>query len=114
MSLLAYPFTCEGLTRAMHALGDTAAKVHASLFSLGIRGKKRCAENCPLAEYIHRVFPGARDVHVYLDDGADAYVLAIPVDGPSIEAAGLVACGRFIRNFDAGLYPDLVKEVLVA
>lgn len=109
MNLPTYEFTDAGLLQAMHALGNTPAKVHENLFALGVRGKKGCAEHCPLAEYIYLAFPEARGVHVYLDDDGDAYVLVLG-HGLILEAAGLATCGQFVRNHDKGLYPDLIEE----
>jgi hypothetical protein len=108
--LPAYEFTNGGLTAAAHALGDTAPKVHESLFTLGVRGRRGCESNCPLAEYVKRAVRDVRIVYVYLDEDRDAHIVAESRWGRQIEAAGLKACGQFVRRHDAGLYPDLIEE----
>ena len=113
MSLPTYEFTTEGLTRAMKALGDTTAKVHQSLFVLGVRGPRGCESNCPLAQYVHFVYPQVQQVYVYLDEDRNAFVVARAGHGKDavwIESDDLPVHGEFVRNHDKGMYPDLIEE----
>lgn len=108
-----YEFSGAGLTAAMRALGANPDAIAGSLLELGCRGKKGCESNCPLARYVHLVYPSARGVYVLLNDDKAAYVIVEIGWGEHLdrtESDDLVACGQFIRRFDGGQFPDLIEE----
>ena len=88
----------------LEGLGPTSATVAESLRQIGIRGRQNSIDHCALARALET--QGCRDVRVYdsaywswaqwCDEQDRSYELALP---PWVR--------QFVRDFDAGKYPDL-------
>jgi hypothetical protein len=108
-----YGFTGAALTQAMRALGDTPNAIAEKLADLGCRGRLKCEQNCPLAQYVHLAYPIVQRVFVYCNDNGAAFVQAgygYGEESDWIESEDLPAHGEFVRKFDKGYYPDLIEE----
>lgn len=81
----------------LRQLGGTSKEVARSLRRLGVQGRRRRTDHCPVAVYLRRMFPGA---WVGLDNfgiGPDTAALPRPVS-------------EFVRRFDKGAYRYLRKS----
>lgn len=112
--LIRYPYTDEGLSDCMTALGSTADAVATVLRGWNFTGWRGSCSTCPVASYINASVdlpPGAA-VHVYQDLGSETqpHVTAGRPGHPNdVSAIGPRAVGDFINAFDAGCYPDLIE-----
>jgi hypothetical protein len=105
-----YPFTDEGLSAALKALGRTDRGVAHTLEAMGIKGCLSDENDCPVAHYILAVVAGAEGASVEIDmckavlrdpdSYADVHVFA---DTP-------VAVSAFMLTFDLKGHPDLIQE----
>ena len=100
-----YPFTEEGVTAALDALGDMSEQVAESLKQRGIHGTRGQCATCPLANYLRSLFPDAevyvdresirlrRDVQCIEDGRVDLDEEAVEVETPD-------PCADFIGDYD--------------
>ena len=115
-----YPFTEEGVTEALVALGLDPEDVAEVLLEMGVRGIPGSDCNCPIAHYLEDVIQDCGSVGVFLDDAlgreteAHARLEAIPgsvAEDDSVLHVDLTAAVIvFIRRFDASKYPDLIEK----
>lgn len=110
-----YPFTEEGVTAALDALGDDQFAVAAAFARLGIDGQQHRCGTCPTAVYLLGLWPlKTVDVdrsrvlaemdEVRVVDGYtehDHWRVAVETPWPVAD---------FIAAFDAGHYPDLIRR----
>lgn len=92
-----------GVIRALDALGRTDDQIAARLLDLGYGGEQCMAHACPIARYLESIY---RDITVYVEPGL------IKVFGLD-EAVSIwpeEPVTDFIEHFDAGVYPELIKE----
>jgi hypothetical protein len=114
-----HPFTEEGASSALAALGLDPDDVADELAQMGHRGVPGSDCYCPIAHYLAAVVQRCRSVGVYLDDalgredeahaelsGADDDGAAMDIEVP-LTAAVIV----FIRRFDTGRkYTELIEK----
>lgn len=109
-----YPFTDEGLRRALKALGGFREHIADTLRRLDIKGTPCLAGRCAIAVYVERLFGGdvtvgsttvgvTRTVPVIEFGSCWTDYQHIVVDLPLPVAA-------FVRAYDLEQYPDLIKE----
>lgn len=91
------------------SLGRTADEVATTLQRSGVRGVRSDSRRCAIADYVHAV------------TGGDARVGTVGVGSRWLSVRGCrrwrprtvlllpTSARRFIRNFDAGRYPQLVR-----
>lgn len=98
--------TGEKVENLLRELGDTPEKVAGTLRQANVRGKIDSVTSCPVAKYLksrlgrtYTVGVGLNYVDVWADLGEKKTA--------SVELPESVK--QFIRNFDAGRYPDLVQ-----
>lgn len=104
-----YEFTDAGLKQALEALGSTSAEIGASLETHGIKGERHYCMFCPVANYLHLVFPDAEEVEVHNEccHATKTVVDYVQVDHPRITAETPLAVANFVEDFDNGYYPQL-------
>lgn len=111
--MTAYPFTTEGLSGALAALGDEPAKVADTLLEGGHRGRPGCDASCPIAEYLGSFWPAATcSVTEDPPGGMVAEVWYSPSHTVTVPLPG--AAREFVAAFDAGGYPDLDRTKAAA
>jgi hypothetical protein len=109
-----YPFTDEGLTEAVDALGDEADLIADALRALGIRGDRALCDTCPVAAYVQHLYPEAT-VHVdrsYIRVGLRTTVVEggqVVQDEAQAEIETPWPVVDFIAAFDAGYYSYLQR-----
>ncbi len=111
-----YPFTDEGLTAALDALGNDGAEVAESLRRKGIEGIQHDCLHCPVAMYLAGLYPDAdvavdrtntrleRVVRGFDEDGhptRDEETVRVDTTGPIVD---------FIREFDNDVHPHLKRR----
>ena len=111
----AYPFTDEGVTAALDALGDDSHAVARALERLGVTGNRDSCEQCLIANYLDRVYPGLSRVEV----NREAIVLELRVvtfdegrtdiDHAWLRVDTTDPISDFIGDFDAARYPNLER-----
>lgn len=110
--LLRYPFTEQGLSEALEALGTTPQAVATNLSAMGFTGKVNEPLCCPVANYPRASVTSADSACVAKDESMTLYA---EVESPA--HLGELVGGRlpqpvdaFIAQFDARLFPDLIDE----
>lgn len=88
------------INKLLCELGSNSREVANVLLHMGIRGKRGAGECCPITVFVRR-------------QGYRAYVNATSlylIDGDNWQRIPLPeVCSQFIKDFDAGAYPYLVK-----
>lgn len=109
-----YPFTDEGVTSALVALGLDPEDVADDLLEAGYFGVPGSDCKCPIAHYLMDVVEGAVDVGVFLDDALgredNAHARLENAAGDVLHVDLTAAVIVFIRRFDASKYPDLIEK----
>jgi hypothetical protein len=114
-----YPFTEEGLTSALAALGTTPNAVATNLSAMGFRGCRDQESNCPIAHYLLASVPDMASVSVWSEafSETDNRTVSGHVEGYDLDLAqpALVvnlpaAVVAFVGVFDKGGYSDLDME----
>lgn len=112
-----YPFTTEGLSSALAALGSTPAHVADTLLDGGHRGRPGCEHRCPVAEALSDVYrypdysvavlaePPDQTLFVEVYRFADSQRLDVDLPEP---------VAQFVRRFDHGDYAELDRTRAVA
>lgn len=96
------------VTLFLDELGSTSAEVAARLADDGIRGVPGSTDSCAIAVYLHAVLGAddrVRDIHV-----SNGWVTVSRRWGPGVLASQPNPVRAFIRMFDAGLFPELVRS----
>lgn len=108
----------------IEGLGTTSAEIAASLELEGVQGDKGSASSCAISAYVRKHFPEILPNTGYIgsvsitqvgtgsDEWDDYYaeVLANDVVCEDLGFGGIMGPrAKFIREFDEGLYPNLVK-----
>jgi hypothetical protein len=114
-----YPFTEEGLTAALTALGTTPNAVATNLSAMGFRGCRDQESNCPIAHYLLASVPDMASVSVF----SEAYVNApsrfeyghvegfdMDLTQPPLIVDVPAPVAGFVFAFDKGDYSDLDME----
>jgi len=116
-----YPFTEEGLTSALTALGTTPNAVATNLSAMGFRGCRDQESNCPVAHYLLASIPGMASVSVWSEsfNEADNRTESGHVEGYHLDFDSPVlvvnlpaAVVAFVDVFDKGGYSDLDMEAV--
>jgi hypothetical protein len=114
-----YPFTEEGLTSALTALGTTPHAVATNLSAMGFRGCRDQESNCPVAHYLLASLPDMASVSVFSEAFNDATNRTesghvegydLDLDRPTIVVNLPAAVVAFVDVFDKGGYSDLDME----
>lgn len=114
-----YPFTEEGISDALTALGTTPNAVATNLSAMGFRGCKDQESNCPVAHYLLASVPDMASVSVFnaalgdrLDESATGHVEGYDMDlgRPPLIVDLPAAVVGFVFAFDKGGFPDLDME----
>lgn len=97
--------TVLSLAEALAELPDTADGIAAMLTEKGIRGERRRAACCPVANYLvgvgfEEASVGPTQIEVWSDDG--------DIDPDEMEAVTPWWVTEFIIRFDGGEWPELV------
>lgn len=110
-----YPFTTEGLSGALAALGGTPGQVADTLLDLGHRGNPNCDSSCPVALYLRDLWPDAA-CSVTEDPAPGRLVAEVWFDTTRCVQAPLPEpVERFVRRFDGGdSFVELNQHVEVA
>ena len=101
------PFDEQAFNDALADLGGTPDEVAESLRRLGIKGKRKSGETCPLAYFIAAKFG---DVVTYAE--VDTCGVEIEIDRGNADLRWVdfaSPCEQFVVRFDKGEYPDLVS-----
>lgn len=93
----------EDVQKVLQSLGHTASQVAQSLYSRGIKGRRRSTCDCPVANMITRL--GVTTVQVSRVHAVYVIPGVFPMPVLSVRLPSVV--GDFVKNFDAGDYPDL-------
>lgn len=109
-----YPFTEEGVERAVDALGDTSQDMAEELRRLGQHGDRDSCETCPLANYLRSLFP---DAEVYVDREHIRLTRTVVTvedgrvdrDEQYIRIETSYAAADFIGDMDDARYPHLER-----
>jgi hypothetical protein len=110
-----YPFTAEGLLRALKALGGFRDEVAATLRRLGVKGEPCKACECAIAVYVQLVLG---DGYATVDATSVKVSRSIPVvefgsvwaEHQTITAELPAPVATFVRAYDLRTIPDLIKE----
>lgn len=101
-----YPFTVEGLSSALTALGGTPGQVADTLLDGGHRGRPGCDASCPVAEYLTALYPHA--ICSVTEEPPNALVAEVWYSPTSnVQAVLPAAVHRFVAEFDTGKYAEL-------
>lgn len=84
-------------------LGDTEDEIAAALRARGIKGRRKEACTCPIANFLVAVF--GEECHPEVDDDI-TFLGWNPKERLAVPAAVL----DFIEAFDLGSYPQLIEE----
>lgn len=96
--------TVSDVEAFLRGLGRSSNQVAESLKKMGIKGARCIPQSCPLAEAIRREC-GAKFVHV----GGEAVAYRTDATEPYTPVLAPAPCVDFIRTFDRGGYPELVR-----
>lgn len=88
--------------RAMYDMGATSIDVAKFLRARSVRGVPEDSDRCPVAVYLKTVVPDHVSVYVGDTDVCVSYITDVYVPM-------LYGLRTFVRNFDAGLYQDLIE-----
>jgi hypothetical protein len=119
MAELTHPFTEDGLTAALTALGTTPNAVATNLSAMGFRGCRDQESNCPVAHYLLASVPDMASVSVFSESFNDAtsrtesgHVEGYDLDltAPALVVNLPAAVIAFVDVFDKGGYSDLDME----
>jgi hypothetical protein len=88
------------MEQAIASLGDTVDGVSDTLRRAGIKGERNGGMTCPIAKYLHSLYP------VFLKVCAPCVLVYGPQLG-TFEFPNHVQA--WIRRFDAGKYPEFVE-----
>lgn len=111
--MAAFPFTEEGVSGALAALGTTPNQVADTLLDGGYRGNPACDATCPVATYLTDLWPDA--TCSVTEEPPDALIaevwysttacVQVPVPDP---------VSAFIRRFDGGEFGELNRRIEVS
>jgi hypothetical protein len=107
-----YPFTVEGLSSALAALGSTPAQVADTLLDGGHRGRPGCDATCPVAEYLTFLYPDT--TCSVTEDPPDWLIAEVWTANRSVQTRLPLAVLTFVVDFDHGRYAELDRTVAVA
>jgi hypothetical protein len=90
----------ERAEKLIAALPDSSLGIALKLLELGIKGKKSCADGCPMS-----VFFRENDLDTSV---TDTYVLVWTPDSlHNSSIPGQPSFVQFVKDFDSGKYPEL-------
>jgi len=84
-------------------MGNTSEEVAESIRKIGVKGVQKNPRHCPLALAIREKFPSTIGLRV----GGNTMTYSDP---QTMDPAHTPSTSQFVKDFDAGKYPDLIKE----
>lgn len=100
-----YPFTTEGLSSALAALGSTPAHIADTLLEGGHRGRPGCDATCPVAEYLTYLYPDT--TCSVTEEPPDGLIAEVWTANRSVQTRLPLPVLTFVAAFDRGYYAEL-------
>lgn len=95
-------FEAKQVTAFLRDLGSTPEEIRTKV----PKGRRKCGSGCPVANALQQRFA---DVDYWL---VGCYADAVKDARTVVSVLPPEPVTEFIRNFDAGMYPELVEETL--